>query len=309
MTGNPITRVAPRLLTIVVLVVSGTYLLVYLYRWEWNRALISGLFFLAAEVAFVGSSIRADIRRLSARTEALEAGAEQRLHARLGDAGARPARPFAWLRESARGTTNVFVPVLLGAGVILSALAFVVERVAGAVAHATVDRGTARRLAVLEPPAHGLLGTRTAPSPVPEPDTGATGRLAGPAGRAVAVALAALMVVAAVDVLADATQSRPAAAEPGTTVVELRVDQQRPRPAVDAAEALAVACRGTLRTDANITRVSSAGGDLARIEVTPALSELRRRRLFGCLEDATLDLVEAHVTGWHITSEPAPAAG
>ena len=34
--------------------ISGTYLVVYLYRWEWNRAVISGVFFLAAEIAYVG---------------------------------------------------------------------------------------------------------------------------------------------------------------------------------------------------------------------------------------------------------------
>jgi len=33
--------------------------------------------------------------------------------------------------------------------------------------------------------------------------------------------------------------------------------------------------------------------------VQPGLGVQCRRRLFGCLEDATLDLVQARVTGWH----------
>jgi hypothetical protein len=71
---------------------------------------------------------------------------------------------------------------------------------------------------------------------------------------------------------------------------------------------LAVACRGNLRSGAAITSVTPLGTGGVRMEVTPALSELRRRRLFGCLEDATLDLVLARVTGWHTTRAPATAS-
>jgi hypothetical protein len=42
---------------------------------------------------------------------------------------------------------------------------------------------------------------------------------------------------------------------------------------------------------------------------TPALSELRRRRLFGCLQDATLDLVQAHVVRWSTTPTSDGPAG
>jgi hypothetical protein len=307
MTRSPFPRFIVRLLTLAVLVAAGTYLLVYLYRWEWNRALISGLFFLAAEVAYVGSSLRAEIAGLRDRIEALGVGnapGVPRPRAAPGARDARPARPFAWLRETTTGQTNVFVPVLLGAGVILSAVAFVVERVAGAVATASVDRTAAGRLAALEPPAHGLL--EAAPEPTPP-------EAARPGGRtgvtALAVRLAALVVLvlaigAAIGLLADATQSRPTPVAPGTsTVVELSIDQRRPRPASEAAEALAVACHGTLRSGSEITNVVALGDDRVQLEVTPALSELRRRRLFGCLQDATLDLVQARVVGW--TSTPA----
>jgi hypothetical protein len=54
--------------------------------------------------------------------------------------------------------TNVFVPVLLGAGVVLSALAWVVDRIARLTAVPTMERGLARKLSHLQPPPGGLLG-------------------------------------------------------------------------------------------------------------------------------------------------------
>jgi hypothetical protein len=291
-----------RLLTLVVLAVSGFYLLVYLYRWEWNRAFISGLFFLAAEVAFVGSSIRGDIRSLATRVDAFEDERERRLHAELGAVNARPARSFAWLRETTAQGPAVFVPVLLGAGVILSAAAFVVERLAGIVAHATLDRDTAGRLVELEPLPHGLMDPRP------------TERIAGPqrrrslastASRVVALTMAAVLSFGAIDLLADATQTRAeSAAAGGITRVDVSIDQRRgARPAVDAAKALVIACRGTLPARAEVVRVVASADDNVEIEVTPRLSQARRRRFFGCLEDATLDLVRARVIAWSDAGE------
>jgi hypothetical protein len=304
MTPSSLSRSLARLLMLFVAAVSGTYLVVYLYRWEWNRALISGLFFLAAEVAYVGSSLRAEIRGLRARIDALEATPDGNGRAQPDTAAARPARPFGWLRDSA-SQTNVFVPVLLGAGVILSALAFVVERVAGIVARSLGDRSIARRPFALQPPSDGLLGTVPESRPT---DRERARRLTwGLGGRLIAVLVLVLSVAVAVDRLADATQSRPSPRVPGSsTVVELRIDQRDPRPAIEAAQALAVACHGSLRADSEFTNLVTLRGDNVQLEVTPALSELQRRRLFGCLEDATLDRVQAHVVGWTTTPEAAP---
>jgi hypothetical protein len=293
-------RILARLLTLVVVAVSGTYLIVYLYRWEWNRALISGLFFLAGEVAYVGSSLRGEIRALSARIDAVEATAERHRPAPPGASAARPARPFAWLRQSASGQASVFVPVLLGAGVILSALAFVVERVAGMVARTPADHSVAQRPVALETPPGGLLGAPPEPRPPAKPRT--RRRTRGLGVRLVAVVVLALSLGVAIDLVADATQSRPSARVPGaSTLVELDIEQRRARPAIEAAEALAVACHGTLHADSEFTNIVTLRGDRVQLEVTPALSELRRRRLFGCLQDATLDLVQAHVVRWSTT--------
>jgi hypothetical protein len=261
------------------------------------------LFFLAAEVAYVGSSLRGELRGLQARIDALEAPSERHRPTPPRVTPARPARPFTWLRETASGQTNVFVPVLLGAGVILSALAFVLERVAALVARSPADHTTARRLVALETPPGGLLG----PLPESRPPAGVRTprRTRRRAVRVLAVVVVALSLGAAIDLVADATQSRPSGPRvPGTsTVVELDIEQRRARPAIAAAEALAVACHGTLRAGSEFTNIVTLRGDHVQLTVTPALSDLQRRRLFGCLQDATLDLVQAHVVRW--TTTPA----
>jgi hypothetical protein len=298
-------RLVSRLLMLSVLAVSGVYLIVYLYRWECNRDLISGLFLLAAEIAYVGSSLRGELRDLVDRVDALESPPGRRPRPPAVAPTARPARHVDWLREAASGQTNVFVPILLGAGVLLSAVAYVVERVAGVAARSPAARPPVGRLAGLRPPPGGLLG----PAPPPGASAGAVAsrRVRGRGVRIVAIVVAALTLGAGIDLIADATQSRPSARTPdASTAIELRVDQRRPRPAVEAAEALAVACRGTLHADSEVAAITSLGGDRVRLEVTPALSELRPRRVFGCLQDATLDLVQASVVAW--ADVPAGAA-
>jgi hypothetical protein len=264
------------------------------------------MFFLAAEVAYIGSSLRADVRRLAARVEALEAleaPVDGRRSTARTTSGSRPARPFDWLREATSGHMGVFVPVLLGAGVILSAAAFVVERIAGLLFGPGDDRSSGRRgSAELDLPPAGLLGpagTRTTPG------AQAAGRRRGVVRRVVAVVVLGVLLAAVVDAVGDATQSRPSPRVTGaSTVIELAVDQRRPRPATEAAEALAVACHGTLHADSEFTDITALRADRVRLTVTPPLSELRRRRLFGCLQDATLDLVQAHVVDWTITQTP-----
>lgn len=105
----------------------------------------------------------------------------------------------------------------------------------------------------------------------------------------------------------DATQSRPSPGSraprrwsswPSTSGVLV--------PPIEAAEALAVACHGTRHADSEFTEIATLRGDHLRLTVTPALNGTRRRRLFGCLQDATLDLVQAHVVSW--TTTPAATA-
>jgi len=102
---------------IVVMAAAGWYVFVYLYRWEWNRALVSGLIFLAAEVGLLAALVLDRLAKLSRRVEDIDqARADERALRRLREHAPEPARPFAWLDREQLSQMNVFVPVLLGAG-------------------------------------------------------------------------------------------------------------------------------------------------------------------------------------------------
>ena len=141
---------------LVVMAAAGWYVFVYLYRWEWNRALVSGIIFLAAEIGLLAALVLDRLAKLGRRVEDIDrARADERALRRLREHAPEPARPFAWLDRS---QTNVFVPVLLGAGVVLSALAWVVDRVARLTAVPSMERGLVQKLATLQPHPDGLLG-------------------------------------------------------------------------------------------------------------------------------------------------------
>ena len=126
----------PRRIGLAVLVLTAAfaswYFFLYLTRWEWNRAIISGVIFIAAEIALLGTLVLGRIARLHDDVRDLkDRPAEPRAEIveRVRDADSGPRDPFAWLSPK-DGRTSVFIPVLLGAGVIVSALAWVVERLA-----------------------------------------------------------------------------------------------------------------------------------------------------------------------------------
>jgi hypothetical protein len=145
-------------LATVVMAVSGWYVFVYLYRWEWNRAIVAGIIFLAAEIGLLGGALLDRLSKLGYRIDELDrrdAATEERLLRQLRSHPSEPAKPFAWMDGT---RTNVFIPVLLGAGAVLSALAWVVDRVARATAGPVLDKRLARRLSALHPLPGGLLG-------------------------------------------------------------------------------------------------------------------------------------------------------
>ena len=333
---------------VVVLVASGTYLLVYLYRWEWNRAQISGTFFLAALVILATTLVVSRLARLERRLD--DAAGDRRRGPRwygepgageggpdggsvggpegsgsddpldtVRRAGARhAARHFEWLRQPP-DRFGVFVPFLIGAGVIISVLAWVIERLAGLMASGTVDRRIAETLAPELP-----LG--------PGRRLGRAGSGGAPGGRprasrmvVLAVLLAGLLTVTVL-VVRETTQSRAEPEQAGmATTVELRVSQRgAPEPAEEVAEALAIACRAQLPRGAGVEvdgdedtseddadpgdaepaaqDVGPGGAEMveATLVVDRGMGPQRRRRFFGCLQDTTLDRVTATVTGFDV---------
>lgn len=150
------------LAAVVTLVATGSYIFVYLYRWEWHRALIVAAFFIAAEVATAAALVARRVGALQARLEARwENGAGRRAPADpavvdILSASAPRRDHFSWL-DPRIGRTSVFIPVLLGSGVIVSAVAWLVERIAGRSAEPALERGLARELSSIALPSGGLV--------------------------------------------------------------------------------------------------------------------------------------------------------
>ena len=137
------------------LVAAAAYMLVSLNRWEWNRALFFGLIVLIAEVGLATGLV---LRRL-ARLEHTQRNMIDPAMAEILRA-TRPPHPdrFAWLKESAAGRgTNVFITFLVGGGVILSAGAWIVDRVASNTSTPLGEERLARELGNISYPRGGLL--------------------------------------------------------------------------------------------------------------------------------------------------------
>ena len=159
------------------LAASGAYTFIYLYRWEWNRALMSAAIFIAAEVAVMGSLLSQRLKVISHRLDDQAAAPSrpapaavlrrERIHA-----AQPPARVgFAWLSRPEQ--MNVFVPVLMGAGVLMSGIAWVVERLARATVTPMAEKGLATQLGTLALPEGGFTSDRQRPVDL----------LRGPVGR------------------------------------------------------------------------------------------------------------------------------
>jgi hypothetical protein len=285
--------------------VCATYTVIYLVRWEWNRAIIAGLFFVAVEVVLASALILDRLRRIEAR---LAEPAPARAHAIETDPAAldaiRAAAPplpdrFAWIRDQ-HGTTQVFLPVLLGAGVLASALAWVVEHLARATTTPLLERQLAAQLGVLRAPPGGLLG---GPSSAPPPTRA---RRWSRWGRGVLVASLLLVggagTAAGLDFLADRIQTRPDPARVASTVVhlELRGALASQDPGW-VADHLWAACTGPdvfrERRLPEPTVVHVDPGQV-RILVDAHIGEQAGERLRGCLNDNTLDKVQARVVGF-----------
>jgi hypothetical protein len=295
-TASHVARFLGLTVTIVVLAVSGAYILIDLARWEWHRAVSSSIFFLAALVVLTTSVVLRSVRRLENRLDRIEAtrapgtvpGATQAVGGLTSPAG--PARQFDWMRRPP-DRLGVFVPVLLGAGVVLSVVAYAVERLAGALCSSTLDPKTAEQ-----------LGTelRLGDGPVVEvaDDRPAMGMTPGRRAAAAVVLVVALIgAVGAVQVLRTLTQTRPGeVASDGSTVMVVEIEQRRNiRAPETVVEDLWGACRSLVPGTHRITSMERLDPSTLQLEIDVALGRTGRTRIVGCFEDHTLDLVRADV--------------
>ncbi|MDP2292269.1 MAG: hypothetical protein Q8M22_13855 [Actinomycetota bacterium] len=290
-----------------VLAFSGLYVLIYLARWEWNRAIMSGFIFLAMLTVVSTVTILRRLRELSELWSSQHAEPDETVHAALGSAGRDVAsRRFEWLRPD---RPSVFVPILLGTGIVLSALAYLIERIAGLVASATTDRRTAALL-----PLHLPLATPTAPARLPDPSVGLRAPGSTVLGRSDSAerrrarrrSLALLVVIvlavgAGTETIRRLTQSGTGdIVSPGATTMTIEIRTTGERTPETLMSALWTVCAGRLSSEVRITSMRSDGPTVT-ITIDHALGETGRRRLVGCLEDLTIERVLAEVT--HVHSE------
>jgi hypothetical protein len=278
---------------------AGTYLVVYLYRWQWQRAILCGILLLVVEVMLLGIVLLARLTRIEERVKESDAG-QRELTARQEDvlvrlrqgSVEREGARFRWLDETA-DRTYVFVPVLMVTGVLLSGLAWVVQRIASATGR-PAERRLAGRLAVLAAPEPGAVVGELEDRPA------LARRTKGRAARvAVVGVVGAALLTALVVGLADLTQTREQSASGSeATSVLVQVDVRGADMTVErqalAAQQVWERCRDSTSVPLNHATLGSLGDGMFAGVVRPALAEHDRMRLRGCLEDAALD--RAHLT-------------
>lgn len=133
------------------MITAAAYLVVSLNRWEWNRALFFGLIVLIAEVGLATGLVLRKIGQLAARPLV-----DAEIAAILRDS--RPPAPdrFAWMKET-NDRLSVFITFLVGGGVLLSAIAWLVDRLASKTATPTGEARLASQLRPISYPHGGLV--------------------------------------------------------------------------------------------------------------------------------------------------------
>ncbi|MDX2599346.1 hypothetical protein PV379_48190 [Streptomyces caniscabiei] len=271
---------------------AGVYFVVYLYRWQWQRAILSGVLLLIVGVLLLGLVLLGRLARIEERIRESERRQQDAL-ARLRQTHTRERGDrFRWLEDPA-SRTYVFVPVLLITGVVLSGIAWLVQRIASVTARPAAERHLAGRLAVL-----------TSPDPAPDADLEDTaapgfGRRRGRVARLVTVGVGVGLLVSLVVGLADLTQTRKEERNGAeATSVLVKVDM-RGVPTSAERQSMAASqawerCRNSTSVPLRRTTLGELGDGLFAGVVRPSLTDHDRLRLRGCLEDADVD--RAHLT-------------
>lgn len=294
---------------VVALAASGAYALIYLFRWEWHRAIITALFFVAAEVGLGLVLVLRRLGRLEQRIDALDVGRSRgapidpEVLVRVQEAAPPARNPFAWL-DPKSPNLSVFLPFLLGVGALASGLAWVVEQLARHTTAPALEHRLARQLAPLSLPAGGLLGAGLV-------DESPGRARVGPAAAGILLPLTAVVAVVAlsygaVDWLGDAIQTRPEVREEGVTSrieVELRGSRSVARPEQTAA-VLWGTCSTVLRGEVGPATITSLGGGRMELLVPAHITPGAEERVRGCLEDAVVDRVQASVVSLGVVPQP-----
>lgn len=279
---------------------AGYYTVLYLTRWEWQRALISGVLLLVVEVFLATVLLLTRVSRLDNRLEQSDARIED-VRKRLEQTRTPTPNRFTWLTSAdlseLNGTqrTFVFVPVLMVAGAVLSGLAMVIQKVAGATGRPEAERRLAGRLATLAvPPVTGTVPLEDRPAVPPA----RTGRKM----LALTTAVGSLLLAPALwSALADATQTRPERApNAASTTMVFRVETHGDQ----GLQAVELAANDLWETCRRSTAAQNDNAILQRMKdrvyagvIRPALPSHDVMRLRGCIQDANTDRTSAVVLG------------
>lgn len=130
------------------------YTVVSLNRWEWNRALFFGLVALVAEIGLATGLV---LRKLDRMSHAAGGSEHEEIRRVLRDGRPRRHR-FAWLEpKEVVSRSNVFITMLVGGGVILSGLAWLLDKVAAKTTTSIEEGRLAGDLTRIAYPSDGLL--------------------------------------------------------------------------------------------------------------------------------------------------------
>lgn len=279
---------------------AGVYFVVYLYRWQWQRAILSGVLLLIVGVLLLGLVLLGRLARIEERIRESDRRQQETLaRLRQTHSGERGDR-FRWLDDPA-SRTYVFVPVLLITGVVLSGIAWLVQRIASVTARPTAERHLAGQLAVL-----------TAPDPAPDADledTTPPGGGRGRAARLITVGVGVALLVSLVVGLADLTQTRKEERNgAAATSVLVRVDMRGVPPSAER-QAMAASqawerCRNSTSVPLRRTTLGELGDGMFAAVVRPSLTDHDRLRLRGCLEDSEVDRAHLTVVGIGDADQP-----
>ena len=134
----------------------GAYVFVYIYRWEWNRAQIMGIFLIATEIPVATALV---LRKLARSATAETSAPDPGVLARIQEAAPRRDH-FAWLHPRS-GRTNVFITMFVGGGILVSGLAWAIDRFASRTGGRRLEGDLASRLGGIAFPAEGLVADDT----------------------------------------------------------------------------------------------------------------------------------------------------
>ena len=265
-------KVTARLLLLAVILTAGGHTLLYVQRWQWARASLVGVAFVAALVIGATVLVMGRLDRLERRLVAAErAPAPSAVPAPTppgpATVGGEAVPDFRWLAPPAQ--THVFIPVLLATGMIVSVIAAAVESVAVAVQRRRRTQPVLSRDRVRHP----VL-----------------------AYAAFLVGLAAATVLASLG-LYQVTHHWAGPQRVGTTELTVQVSvKDRALRTASMVEAAGRYCALNSGAGANYESVERESRDTALLHLTPSLDQAAQDRYVGCVEDTLLDRTQLEVT-------------